>query len=182
MSRMSRNVINWRKKAKNKLVQAMGGQCQVCSYDKCQNALEFHHINPEEKELSFGRFRANPIAIEKIIQELKKCILVCANCHREIHEGITCVPENFKTFDQDIYNSLVFVRTKKVKIPRTKKVKIPKKKQDKRKMLLTNQEVFDILHEEFRGNKTEMARHYGVSETTIRKRLKQITSPSRCQK
>lgn len=165
MSINSERVKTWRKHTKYKLVQAMGGQCQICSYNKCMNALDFHHIDPKEKEISFGKIRANPISINKFIEELKKCILVCSNCHREIHEGITCVPENFKTFDQDIYNS----------ISKAKKVKISKEKQDKRKILLTNQEVFDILHEEFRGNKTEMARHYGVSETAIRKRLKQIT-------
>lgn len=61
----------------------MGGKCIICGYDKCLSALAFHHINPWDKEFEIG----SKMSWEVIVQELKKCELVCSNCHAEIHEG-----------------------------------------------------------------------------------------------
>lgn len=72
-----------RDKRKEQIVQVMGGKCQLCGYDKCFSALELHHLLPSEKEFSFAKQKNK--AWEDIQDELKKCILVCANCHREIH-------------------------------------------------------------------------------------------------
>lgn len=60
-----------------------GNKCLVCGYDKCIDALVFHHTDPFTKEfhLSNGETRS----WEKYLKELEKCILVCANCHAEIH-------------------------------------------------------------------------------------------------
>jgi 5-methylcytosine-specific restriction endonuclease McrA len=71
----------WLKNEKQKAVDYKGGKCIKCGYKKCLSALEFHHINPEEKEgyNSHWTFERNKI-------ELNKCVLLCANCHREIHE------------------------------------------------------------------------------------------------
>ena len=58
--------------------------CSRCGYDKCFNAIEFHHINPEKKEkLMAVLFKQKPT--EDKIAELNKCIALCANCHRELH-------------------------------------------------------------------------------------------------
>lgn len=67
------------------MVYVMGGYCQCCGYHRDVHALEFHHINPAEKDFSFNK--AESIGWETIRNELSKCILVCANCHREIHSG-----------------------------------------------------------------------------------------------
>ena len=82
---------------KKKTIDLFGGKCQICFYDKCQNALNFHHINPSTKcfEISDAFFRLN-IPEKELQEELKKCILVCANCHNEIHAGMTEIPENVK--------------------------------------------------------------------------------------
>ena len=63
--------------------------------------MAFHHIDPNEKELGFGGLRANPQNWNKTVQELKKCILVCHNCHSEIHAGIRALPAQYSTFDDD---------------------------------------------------------------------------------
>ena len=63
----------------------MGGSCQICGYNKCLTALEFHHLNPNLKDISFSK-NANQ-SWQTIRKELPKAILVCANCHREIHGG-----------------------------------------------------------------------------------------------
>ena len=68
---------------KNKAVDYKGGKCSKCGYDKCKAALDFHHINPEEKDFTIAKYYN--LSWDKIKIELDKCILVCANCHREIH-------------------------------------------------------------------------------------------------
>jgi len=100
MSKTSEAVKRWRRATKNRIVEAMGNKCQCCGYNKCQEALELHHLNPEEKEISFGSIRANPISWPKIVEELKKCVLVCSNCHKEIHSKTISVPENIAKFDE----------------------------------------------------------------------------------
>jgi hypothetical protein len=76
---------------KAKLVAELGGECQLCGYSKCQEALQFHHTSPEEK--SFGiAFKGVTIAYERLLEEAKKCVLLCANCHAEVEAGITEIP------------------------------------------------------------------------------------------
>jgi len=73
-----------RLKVKQMAVDYKGGCCEKCGYNKCNAALDFHHINPEEKEFNLGS-KGYTRSWEKVKVELDKCILVCANCHREIH-------------------------------------------------------------------------------------------------
>lgn len=76
------------KKRRNKLKQMAvdykGGKCQKCGYDRCIAALDFHHIDESQKEFGISGSGYSK-SWEKIKKELDKCILVCANCHREIH-------------------------------------------------------------------------------------------------
>ena len=76
------SVIKRRKQNKLLLVEYKGGKCERCGYDKCIDALEFHHLDPTTKEV---QNLGTTAAIEKQKAEADKCILVCANCHREIH-------------------------------------------------------------------------------------------------
>lgn len=78
----SQSVISWRKRTKGKLVTYLGGKCQLCGYNKCIGALEFHHRNPLEKDFTIG---GNSRSFERLKEEADKCLLVCANCHSEIH-------------------------------------------------------------------------------------------------
>lgn len=86
-------------KRKNKLsyVKYKGGKCEICDYKKCINALDFHHLNPKEKDFEIGLTK-NPKLNDKIKEELDKCILVCCRCHREIHDGLhkEISPEGFE--------------------------------------------------------------------------------------
>ncbi len=82
----------WQHKARTerkiKLVKLKGGACCICGYNKCITALEFHHIYAKEAK-GFGFVVNGMLASwKKLIEELKKCILVCSNCHREIHHGM----------------------------------------------------------------------------------------------
>lgn len=101
MSKSSHAVKSWRIRTKARIIESMGGRCNICGYNKCNGALELHHIDPHEKELSFGGIRANPKAWDKIVEELKKCVLLCANCHREVEMGVTALPQQINTFDEN---------------------------------------------------------------------------------
>ena len=76
-----------RKELKLKAVEYKGGKCNICGYNKCIDALEFHHLNETEKSFGIGA-KGYTRSWEKVKEELDKCILVCANCHREIHAGM----------------------------------------------------------------------------------------------
>lgn len=67
---------------KKKAVELMGGKCIRCGYSKCLAALEFHHTNPENKEkIRTGRLASR--CWDRYWIEISKCVLLCANCHRE---------------------------------------------------------------------------------------------------
>lgn len=80
------HVKSFRRKLKEKAVEYKGGKCEKCGYDKCIWALDFHHKNPEEKDFSISGSKI--LKWEKVKKELDKCIMVCSNCHREIHYTI----------------------------------------------------------------------------------------------
>ena len=90
--RICRNerLARWRTRLKQDLVDAAGGSCQCCGYDRCLGALHFHHVDPATKnfEVSVGSNRSK---IE-LLQEVTLCALVCANCHAEIHAGLQDAP------------------------------------------------------------------------------------------
>lgn len=58
--------------------------CAKCG-DSRGYVLDFHHINPEEKENTIARMTSNNYELNKVYDEIKKCIVLCANCHREFH-------------------------------------------------------------------------------------------------
>lgn len=86
-SNISRNeaVVNWRKRTKIKLIEYKGGKCECCGYSKCIEALEFHHLDPSKKDFQIS---GTSKSFEILKNEADKCILVCANCHREIHANL----------------------------------------------------------------------------------------------
>lgn len=80
------NVKSYRQRQKENIIYVMGGVCACCGYNKCSSALELHHLDPSKKDFTFSE-NTNK-AWEMIVQELPKTIMVCANCHREIHAGL----------------------------------------------------------------------------------------------
>ena len=76
-----------RKKLKLMAVELKGGCCAVCGYKRCIRALEFHHLDPQLKEFALS-MRGLTRSWEKIKEELNKTVLLCANCHREVEDGL----------------------------------------------------------------------------------------------
>lgn len=70
---------------KQKCLDYLGRKCQECGYDKCPEAMVFHHKNPEEKEFQIsGQVYKN---FDELKKELGKCLLLCNRCHSELHWG-----------------------------------------------------------------------------------------------
>jgi hypothetical protein len=76
-----------RRKLKKLAIDYKGGKCEKCGYNRSQRALEFHHTDPRQKDFGIAR-SGYSLAWDKLKKELDKCLLVCANCHAEIHEQI----------------------------------------------------------------------------------------------
>jgi len=84
-------VTRRRKKLREMAREYKGGMCIICGYNKCQRALSFHHLNPKNKDFDLSS-RGLTRSWERIKKEIDKCVLLCANCHMEIHDGITQLP------------------------------------------------------------------------------------------
>ena len=72
-------------KRKVSLVQKLGGKCSICSYSKNSSSLAFHHLNPKDKSFALDLRSLSNRKQEVIDGEVSKCILICCNCHAELH-------------------------------------------------------------------------------------------------
>ena len=80
--RNKRNQARYELLAKysNKIKLSRG--CDLCGYDKCAQALEWHHIDPNKDNDPSVAIR---YSLNRYLYEIDKCTLLCANCHREEH-------------------------------------------------------------------------------------------------
>lgn len=85
-NRNYKHVKTHRQNLKEKAVEYKGGKCEKCGYNKCIRALEFHHLDANKKDFTISNYSV--LSWDKIKLEVDKCILVCANCHREIHDEL----------------------------------------------------------------------------------------------
>ena len=89
MIKADKEDINIKRKInKTILLEKFGGKCRICGYNKCIAALEFHHKNPEMKKFNISKIAGKNYYSYADMQELTQVILVCANCHREIENGM----------------------------------------------------------------------------------------------
>jgi len=76
-------VTRKRQENKRKYVEYKGGSCEICGYNKCIAGLTFHHRIESEKEFQISDGKTRPW--DKVKKELDKCMLLCSNCHNELH-------------------------------------------------------------------------------------------------
>lgn len=75
-----------RLESKKRAITYKGGKCQACSYNRCFDALSFHHLDPKKKDFKIS---SNHCRSWKIIKkELDKCVLLCVRCHAEVHANM----------------------------------------------------------------------------------------------
>lgn len=190
MSIKSEHVKQWRKNMKQKVVIAMGGKCQTCNYNKCNDALELHHLDPNEKEFQLSRIMANPIKWTRIIEECKKCILLCSNCHKEVHKGITNIPEQYQQFDESLLETeeskqIIFIKapeqTSLCPVCNNEKPKVNKycsyscaaKSQRHIKFNWPEIDLIDMIENQ-KISKVKIAEQLGCSDVAVHKRYRKL--------
>jgi len=89
---LKKAVDRRRKRIRQLALEYKGNRCAICGYSKCLKALEFHHLISDKKDFGISE-KGYTRSWEVIKKELDKCILLCANCHREVHEGSTQLPQ-----------------------------------------------------------------------------------------
>jgi len=85
---INKNTIAIQQNRKIQAINYKGGKCAKCGYNKYAGALDFHHLDPSKKDFTIAR-RKN-CSLETIKPELDKCILLCRNCHAELHFEERC--------------------------------------------------------------------------------------------
>ena len=82
-----------RKKVRQMAVAYKGSRCERCGYDDCIEALDFHHKDPSQKNFGISS-KGYTRSWSKIRSELNKCVILCANCHREFHFKLAALSGN----------------------------------------------------------------------------------------
>lgn len=184
MSRCYDHIKKWRQRTKQRALDAFGSKCGICGYFKCNSALQFHHLNPEEKDFAISRMKVNNWG--KIVDELRKCICVCGNCHREIHDKITPIPKDIIRFDE---NYVTYKPLQPSKIIEYDKCPLCSNKKPKHYKYCSgkcynkstervNWDLFDLSSMLLKKYTiVKISKIVGVSDNSIRKRLKKIGLP-----
>jgi len=177
MGRTNEAVKGWRRRTKARIITAMGGSCACCGYDRCQSALSLHHVDPAEKDFQLGSVRAVAKGWSRIVEELRKCVLLCCRCHAEVHEGIISVPPDAARFDERYADYRAVDREAKMtECPQCgKQIKPPSKHcsiecaQKALRKVDWDSVDFPSLYPRF--SRRQIASELGVSDKTVAKRL-----------
>jgi predicted HNH restriction endonuclease len=71
---------------KLKVLEYFGNVCSICGFkSEVLDVFDVHHKNPKDKEIEIAYLLKTKRDFNRILDEVKKCILVCSNCHRIIH-------------------------------------------------------------------------------------------------
>jgi len=160
--------VFYRKKTKQQALDYKGSKCSVCGYDKCMGAMHFHHVYPDDKKFTIASYMFNKF--DSLVEELEKCILVCSNCHSEIHAGLIDAIEIYEK-QQKIFTKY----TTPIKEEKIKQIKQPIERPTKRPA----KEILEKLVWE--TSCVKIGEMYGVSDNAVNKWCKfyEIKKPGR---
>ena len=162
------NVSNFRRRIKLALVESFGNKCKICGNSFPQSVYDFHHLNPAEKKFGIGSGGITRAQAD-VAEEAKKCIMVCANCHRLIEHEDYDLDGLISDFDEDKYYSyLKELVNKNKKVVEKKENKISKKPD--REILKKQIRTLPFL---------QIGKLYDVSDNAVRKWCKSYDLPSR---
>lgn len=152
----------WRINNKKLSIEYKGGKCIVCDYNRCSSALEFHHIDSNEKDFSISH---RNISFNNLKKELNKCVLICSNCHREVHDNIIDI-NNY--LYKNINNDKV-IRINKIRKKRKKEKKNTIKESQIKQRKVVRPSYEQLVNEINELGYCGVGRKYGVSDNSIRK-------------
>jgi hypothetical protein len=159
-------------KRKVHLIQLKGGCCEKCGYNKNIAAFDFHHKDPNKKDFNLDVRKLSNTKMTILMEEVEKCDLLCANCHREIHNPdleIGDVKEKIKSINESVIQKKEYGKPKCIDCfteinythIRCRKCAYISKRKVKRPDM-------EILINELLENTQEWcSEKYGVSRTTI---------------
>lgn len=161
-------------KRKVQLIELKGGCCEICGYNKNVAAFDFHHKDPTQKDYQLDMRKLSNTRMIKLMEEVEKCELLCANCHREFHSP-DLEMSNVKLLIDNVNNSVLEI--KEVGKPKcldcgceinyTYKRCSDCNYKHRRKVERPN---LDVLLNEIKNNSQEWcAKKYGVSRSSIKR-------------
>lgn len=173
-----KDVKEWRKFQKHKLVTAFGGFCAICKIEDHPIVYDFHHIDPSKKDFTIS---SRIVSWQRTVDEASKCVMLCGGCHRKVHGGIVEVPHNSPKFNEALIETempdLLFDACngcggKKKKSARYCSLICAGKHQNQRSKV--NWEKYDLLEMYQRlGSYLGVAQEIGnISDMTVRRRMK----------
>ena len=162
------DVVNFRRRIKIALVEAFGARCQKCGETFPYFVYDFHHLDPATKSFGLGN-ASTTRARSAYADEAKKCIMVCANCHRVIEYEELDISEISCAFDEEKYYMTLenLANENKEKVNDAKRNASTKPSREELKMLIRNAPFAQI------------ANKYSVSDASIRRWCKNYNLPSR---
>lgn len=158
-------------KRKYEIIIQRGGKCEICGYDKNLSAFEFHHINPEKKSFQIDMRHFSNTNLETLRSELNKCMMLCANCHREIHHQdliLSEIPIIIEHCDKESFNNPTgsICPVCNQRFPKAKgKIYCYKECREKSKNYPTKQEVLEQYEELKSWNK--VSEHFNLTRKII---------------
>jgi predicted nucleic acid-binding Zn ribbon protein len=157
------------KERKILLTKRLGGCCKNCGYDKNLSALEFNHIDTENKKFNIDGRHISNLKFDRLIEEVEKCELLCANCHREHHN-----PQ----LDKQSLNYDVTLKISGKPNCEICNAEISygnntcRKCASKKRRKVERPDYTSLLEDVNEFGYTKIGKKYGVSDNTIRKWLK----------
>ena len=83
----------WNRSQLFEYVETVKVECERCEYKTCNAALEFHHKDPSKKDGAISEMIRNRRSLKSVKREIEKCVVLCANCHRELHHDVWSIEE-----------------------------------------------------------------------------------------
>lgn len=145
-----------RKQTREDILYIHGCKCNICGYNRYSGALEFHHLDINEKDLGLSARDCGNF--EKALEESKKCILLCSNCHKEVHANLIST-EIKSSFSLEKEKEIRSLREERQKQNNLNKQKVPHPDRETLKLLVRTKTF------------SECGKIFGVSATTISKWL-----------
>lgn len=138
-------------------------KCKKCGYDRCVEALEYHHKEPNEKIDEVSKL-ATHYNLNDGLLEIEKCVLLCANCHREFHFLAKNIENfNISNFLNNEYNDNIFNKDKEDK----NNLNVLQIEEKNKKEVVINREILKELIRTLPF--VQIGKKYKVSDNAIRK-------------
>lgn len=150
-------VKAFRHAASARLLAAFGSRCGKCGYMACTQALHLHHIDPATKRFSLrGRIRR----WDSLVDEARKCVCLCSNCHHELHSGLWADTSSLPRFNESFAQATVQLQRR---LPASKRPRVDWARINL-KELVCKASI----------NYSAIGRLIGVSGTAVRKRASKL--------